>query len=120
MFSGPVLAADDDQYRGVQLPRQFWKVVAMAKKDGQLSATAYLLSQEALIKQNLEEELAPAAPPEEFSYGAYKTFQVPVTQVESLTGLSFGPLSGFDPLATAPLESMELTRPLDSHEQIVF
>jgi endonuclease G len=46
VFSGPVLAADDDQYRGVQLPRQFWKVVAMAKQDGTLSVTAYLLSQE--------------------------------------------------------------------------
>jgi endonuclease G len=31
VFSGPVLAADDDRYRGVQLPRQFWKVVAMVK-----------------------------------------------------------------------------------------
>ncbi len=24
-LSGPVFAADDDQYRGIQLPRQFWK-----------------------------------------------------------------------------------------------
>jgi len=97
---------DDDQYRGVQLPRQFWKVVVIAKKNGQLSATGYLLSQESLIKQNLEELAAVA--PEEFSYGAYRTFQVPVTQIEGLTSLSFGPLSGFDPLATSPLESMEL------------
>src|SRR6267378_1263383 len=50
VFSGPVFAADDDQYRGTQLPRQFWKVVAMIKQAGDLSATAYLLSQEQLIK----------------------------------------------------------------------
>src|SRR5262249_29884023 len=45
VFSGPVLATDDDPYRGVQLPRQFWKVVTMVKESGELSATAYLLSQ---------------------------------------------------------------------------
>jgi endonuclease G, mitochondrial len=50
VFTGPVLAADDDRYRGVQLPRQFWKVVAMVKQGGALSATAYLLGQEQLIK----------------------------------------------------------------------
>ena len=29
VFTGPVLADDDDVYRGIQLPRQFWKLVAM-------------------------------------------------------------------------------------------
>jgi endonuclease G len=116
VFSGPVLADDDDEYRGVKLPRQFWKVVTMVKKNGQLSATGYLLSQESLIKQNLEE----IEPVEEFSYGAYRTFQVPVTQVEGVTGLSFGPLSGFDPLAASPLESMDLFHEIDSHEDLVL
>ena len=92
VFSGPVLAADDEQYRGVQLPRQFWKVVAMVKQGGGLSATAYLLSQEELIK-GLE------VAPEAFSYGAYRTYQVPVQQIEGLTGLSFGSLADADPLA---------------------
>lgn len=119
VFSGPVLGEDDEEYRGVKLPRQFWKVVVMVKKNGQLSATGYLLSQESLIKQNLEEELAVAAP-EEFSYGAYRTFQVPVTQVESVTGLSFGPLSTLDPLATSPLEAMEATREIDSLEDLIL
>jgi hypothetical protein len=27
VFTGPVFAAEDEQYRGVQLPRQFWKLV---------------------------------------------------------------------------------------------
>jgi endonuclease G, mitochondrial len=34
VFTGPVFAADDDQYRGLQLPRQFWKVAAMIKQTG--------------------------------------------------------------------------------------
>jgi endonuclease G len=102
----------------VKLPRPFWKVVVMVKKNG-LSATGYLLSQEALIKQNLDEELATVVP-EEFSYGAYRTFQVPVTQVESVTGLSFGPLSGLDPLAGSPLESMETATEIDALEDLVL
>jgi endonuclease G, mitochondrial len=91
VFTGPVLAADDDAYRGVQLPRQFWKVVTMVKTDGQLSATAYLLSQGDLISGLRTRE--------PFSYGAYRTFQVPVRKVEELTGLSFGRLADADPLA---------------------
>lgn len=91
VFTGPIFAADDEPYRGIQLPRQFWKVVVMVKESGALSATGYLLSQEELI-QGLE--LAP----EEFSYGAYETFQVPVRRIEELTLLSFGSLSGADPL----------------------
>jgi endonuclease G, mitochondrial len=92
IFTGPVLAAGDDAYRGVQLPRQFWKVAVMVKANGRLSATAYLLSQEELIA-GLEE-----APPA-FDYGAYRTFQVPVTKVQELTRLRFGELVAADPLA---------------------
>ena len=91
VFTGPVFAADDDAYRGVQLPRQFWKVVSMVKTDGQLSATAYLLSQSDLISGLRTRE--------PFSYGAYLTYQVPVEKVEELTSLSFGPAAAADPLA---------------------
>ncbi len=91
VFTGPVLAADDAPYRGVQLPRQFWKVIVMVKTSGELSATAYLVSQEALIK-GLEIDL------EEFDYGAYRTYQVPVRKIEELTRLSFGTLRDADPL----------------------
>jgi len=91
VFTGPVFAADDDLFAGVQLPRQFWKVAVMVKESGELSATAYLLSQEALIA-GLE------VLPEAFSYGAYKTFQVPVRRIEELTGLSLGHLVDADPL----------------------
>jgi endonuclease G, mitochondrial len=106
VFTGPVLAADDDRYRGVQLPRQFWKVLAMVKQDGALSATAYLLSQEQLI-QGLE------VAPEAFSYGAYRTYQVPVRHIEGLTGLSFGSLADADPLGRqeATIIAREVRRP---------
>ena len=106
VFTGPVLVTDDDPYRGVQLPRQFWKVLAMVKQDGALSATAYLLSQEQLIK-GLE------IVPEAFSYGAYRTYQVPVHHVEDLTGLSFKSLADADPLGRqeATISAREVRRP---------
>jgi endonuclease G len=110
VFTGPVLADDDDPYRGVQLPRQFWKVAAMVRADGVLSATAYLLSQADLIAGL---ELVPAA----FSYGAYRTYQVPVTRVEALTRLSFGDLRDADPLAR--LEGTGV-REIDDLRQIVL
>jgi endonuclease G len=88
VFTGPVFRADDMLYRGkFQIPAEFWKVVVMVKQDGSLSATAYLQTQ-----KNLIEDL-------EFAFGQYKTYQVPVSRVEALTGLDFGKLRQHDPLA---------------------
>ena len=110
VFTGPVFADDDDMYRGVKLPRQFWKVAVMVKADGSLSATGYVLSQDELIR-GLESE-------EEFSYGAYKTFQVKVAKVEELTGLSFGTLSAHDPLER--VESTIDVRAVESLDAVIL
>ncbi|MGC4072482.1 MAG: DNA/RNA non-specific endonuclease [Nibricoccus sp.] len=104
VFTGPVFATSDETYRGIQLPRQFWKVAVMVSKK-KLHATAYLLSQAKLIQGLVEAD---------FSYGKYKTFQVPISKVAKLTGLSFGKLPTFDPLnktteSTAIRELTELT-----------
>jgi endonuclease G len=96
VFTGPVFAEGDDEYKGVQLPRQYWKVAVMVK-EGKLSATAYVLSQEELIAGL---ELVPEA----FSYGEYKTFQVRVSRIQELTGLSFGELVNADPMEKLELE----------------
>ena len=113
VFTGPVCDDTDRQYRGVKLPKQFWKVVVMVKHDtGKLSATAYLLSQSQLL-DNLGAEV--------FSYGAYKTYQVPVRRIESLTGLKFGKLRSFDPLEapTAAPESVGF-REIVTHDDLSF
>jgi endonuclease G len=92
VFTGPVFAPDDDEYRGVRLPRQFWKVAVILKTENRLSATGYLLSQASLLT-GIERA-------EEFSYAAYGTYQVPVQRIEDLTGVVFGKLKQADPLAT--------------------
>jgi len=108
VVTGPILADDDPLYRGVALPRQYWKVVAMTKSDGTLSATGYLLSQAALLDEFL-------AGPEEFSFGAYRTFQVPVRRIASMTGLGLDAYVAGDPLERieAGVSARELLRPQD-------
>ncbi|WP_131766122.1 DNA/RNA non-specific endonuclease [Candidatus Protofrankia californiensis] len=111
VFTGPVLSPDDEPYRGVQLPRQFWKVAVMVKDGGGLSATAYLLSQESLL-DGLE------VAPEAFAYGAYKTYQVPVRRIEELTRLSFGSVAEADPLGR--VEAVSGGREIGHPRQIIL
>jgi endonuclease G len=87
VFTGPVFGSNDPVYRGIQIPIEFWKLAVMVKKDGSLSATAYLQSQANLIRDL------------DFSFGDYKTYQVPVARIEELTGLDFGELRKNDPMA---------------------
>jgi endonuclease G len=83
VFTGPVLRDDDMVYRGVKIPKEYWKVVAF-RTDDRPSATAYMVSQGKLI-----EDL-------EFVFGRYKTYQVAVAEIQELAGLDFGDLSRFD------------------------
>ena len=89
VFTGPIFRPDDMLYRGeYRIPAEYWKVVVIVKEDGQLSATAYMQTQKNLIVDL------------EFAYGAYKTYQVPVSLIEQLTELNFGDLRDHDPMAT--------------------
>lgn len=87
VFTGPILRTDDVLYRGkYKIPAEYWKVVSMKKNDGEISATAYIQTQKNLIIDL------------EFAFGGYKTYQIPISKVENLTGLNFGQLRSFDPL----------------------
>ncbi|MCI5212795.1 MAG: DNA/RNA non-specific endonuclease, partial [Candidatus Electrothrix sp. ATG2] len=87
VFTGPVMADTDPAYRGVQIPLEFWKVVAVHNSfTDQLSAAAYLLSQ----AEHLDDL--------EFAYGQFRTYQVGISLIEKKTGLSFGKLSKHDPM----------------------
>ena len=45
----------------------------------------------------------------EFAYGEYETYQVPVTKIEELTGLKFGDLPKYDPLAKIEATGFRIT-----------
>lgn len=97
VFTGPAFREDDREYRGVKLPREYWKVVAVVT-EGRRSATAYLLSQESLL-DNVRG----------FAFGPYKTYQVGVAEVEQRTGLTFGTVRRYDGFTT---EGRRTLRPL--------
>ncbi|SDQ86195.1 DNA/RNA non-specific endonuclease [Microbacterium sp. cf332] len=88
VFTAPVLASDDPPYRGIQVPLQFWKVVAWQSPRG-LQATGFLLDQSELV--DVRTGLVEAPP-----LGGFKTFQVTVAEVSGLSGVDFGPLAGAD------------------------
>jgi len=102
IITGPLLDGGDPEYRKIQYPLQFWKVVAALTPDGSLFATAYIASQEEVIAQfGIEVTEVP--------FGAYKTFQTKIGEIERLTGLTFvcgandkARLKDFDPLETSP------------------
>lgn len=91
VITGPVLRSGDRSYRGIQIPEEFWKVVAMIKSDSHdLSATGYILSQRDMLNAGFEAE---------FAFGQFRTYQVTLARIASMTGLDFGRLPEFDPLA---------------------
>jgi len=88
VFNGPVFRPSDRAYRGVKIPKEFWKVVVFPDDAGEPAAAAFVLSQAALI-QGLEEE---------FALGEYKAVQVRVTDLEAKTRLNFDPFRKWDVL----------------------
>jgi endonuclease G, mitochondrial len=100
VITGPVFGVGDPVYRDIAYPLEFWKVVVAIAQGGKLFATAYLLSQKAVIDQ-FGLEVEPAEP-----FGAYATYQRPLSVIEDLTGLQFTygnkkPLRNLDPMTTA-------------------
>ncbi|MBP2371807.1 DNA/RNA non-specific endonuclease [Pseudonocardia parietis] len=88
VFTGPVLADDDPPYRGLAVPRQFWKIGGFTV-GGALGTTGYLLDQTPQLGA-LQQEGEP--PP----LGEFRTFQVPVARIGELTALDLGPLVAAD------------------------
>ncbi|NJP08691.1 MAG: hypothetical protein HC866_03770 [Leptolyngbyaceae cyanobacterium RU_5_1] len=80
VFTGPIFQRDDIVHRGVQVPRFFWKVVAVVDRDGKLYSSAYVVSQEKFVDD---------IPFERRPVGEFNNFQVSVTSLETRTGLKF-------------------------------
>ena len=89
IFNGPVFEGDDPPYRDIRLPRAFWKIVAFVRDDGTLSASGYLLTQAELLTGDLKEGV-------EGVFDDWNGFQVPIVEIERMTGLSFRQLARHD------------------------
>jgi endonuclease G len=116
IFTGPVLDEGDPLYKDIQYPEQFWKVVTALDGDGKMFATAYIASQADVIAQyGIEVTAAP--------FGAYKTYQTKIAEIERLTGLTFWcgaggktELRSCDPLETAPVSKKARRRRINATE----
>ncbi|HTV00367.1 MAG TPA: DNA/RNA non-specific endonuclease, partial [Luteitalea sp.] len=88
VMTGPVLRDDDPIFDDVAVPIEFWKLIAFVHDEtGDLSVSGYVLSQRGFL------------PHREAVFGAYETYQVPVTTIEQRAGLRFGTLTARDVLA---------------------
>ncbi|MEM9670433.1 MAG: DNA/RNA non-specific endonuclease [Pseudomonadota bacterium] len=86
-FTGPVFQDADPDYFGVQIPVEYWKILAFKHDDTKkLVATGYLMSQRSVLPTQ-----------DEFIFGQFKNKQVTIRRIEQLTGLSFHQLAEHDP-----------------------
>lgn len=95
VFTAPVLAPGDPPYRGIRIPRRFFKIAAWTsahdERMPQLAAAGFVLDQSALIDVRQGALAVPAL-------GAFRTFQVPIADIEELAGVDLGPLVEADVL----------------------
>ncbi|MCU1519559.1 MAG: endonuclease [Pseudarthrobacter sp.] len=75
VFGGPVFQDTDREYRGVRLPREFWKILAYVEQ-GEFKSKAFLLT------QNLN-------PFEALDLDEFRAFQVTTAELEPRAGLRF-------------------------------
>lgn len=113
VLTGPVLAADDPEYRGVLIPQEFWKVAVWSDGEG-ITAAGFLLDQRPALEPIVT--ALPVPPPLE----PFRTFQVPVTDVVAATGLDLGPLEDVDVLARRGVRAGEPPRRLRTADDLLL
>ncbi|KRF37657.1 DNA/RNA endonuclease [Nocardioides sp. Soil805] len=96
VFGGPVLRDDDLEYRGVLVPREFWKLIAW-EEAGVLTARAFLLTQD-------------LDPLEAIDLGEFEVYQVPLAMLTERTGVGFDPaLAALEPAGAEPMAARLVT-----------
>ena len=104
VFTAPILADSDPLYRGVQIPQQFWKIAAWTTTGSSptLRAAGFILDQTAqlddidLTRLRAETPTSDAPPP----LGPFRTYQVPISDLETITALNLAVLSEADVLVS--------------------
>jgi endonuclease G len=119
VITGPIFKPSDPKYKNqymdaaVRIPLEFWKVCALVREDGTLSATAFILSQEDITSL-----------PGFEAFVDVQEVQTTIANIEKRTGLQFPVLRDNDHLAAGGAAgTLELTGqkviPIRSYEDIV-
>ncbi|GAA1355755.1 DNA/RNA non-specific endonuclease [Saccharothrix algeriensis] len=103
VYGGPVFHEDDRVFRGVRLPREYWKVIAFVER-GALKARAFVLT------QNLNQL-------EALELDEFRVFQVKLAEVEARCGFTFPAALRAADTVVVP-ESLDEREPLDSLDDI--
>ncbi len=104
VITGPFFTDEDPEYYGIKIPKEFWKIIVFIHDEtGELCATGYTMSQEDFLQ------------PEEFVFGAYKTYQTTIKSIQERAGIDFGKLAKIDPyvgeeVMASPLEDLSQVR----------
>ncbi len=106
VFTGPVLEPDDPLYRGIRIPRRFWKIAAWAARTDagppELRAAGFLLDQTpALAALGIGGQRA-AAEEQPPPLGPFLTFQVPVAELAETARLEVAELADADRMSRSP------------------
>lgn len=99
VMGGPVFGEDDIRYRGVLLPRTFWKlVIYRGANDERLRCAAFLLSQDNLLSDLESLDLDP-----------FRIYQIDLTDLAQRTGLDHSALHAADVAARPEIATRPAT-----------
>ena len=90
VFNGPILREDDPFFEGVQIPLDFYKIVLWLNNNGQLNATAFILSQKEFLEISELEELNIDQNKD------FLMYQTSIAELEKLTQIDFSKIIPFD------------------------
>lgn len=102
----------DPTFKGVAIPKAFFKIVACPGVGGRLSAAAFYMSQEDFLL-GIDRLKGMPETDEKLTKPEARMFQVRVKDIEKLTGLDFGPLAEADEIAN---EALAADRAVDVEE----
>ena len=89
VFTGPIFTEEDQIYRGIRIPKAFWKIIAMRPSgEDRLSVTAFLMNQYEMLEDKSGRK-----------YLELQLYQVSVDTIEQMTGLTFDKLRKAQPEA---------------------
>jgi DNA/RNA endonuclease G (NUC1) len=104
VYGGPVFNVDDRVFRGVPIPREFYKAIAFVV-DGELRCSAFLLTQNLVLAEALDLD-------------EFRVFQVSVAELEKRVNFTFpAELHAADTAAVQLLDEAD-RKPLNSLDDI--